>query len=123
MLFTRFDSAHLCSQITLILLRLQLRTIIKAVRVSPQQRENWFNELRAVLQRSQGSTEASQDHSQASQAASDGGGSAAQATSERMKILILDVRTRWSSTHAMLGVFAVALMCWFTDILLNRARA
>jgi hypothetical protein len=54
---------------------LQLRTIVRSVRSSPQRRQGWMRELRAV-----------HDDDEAPPAL----------------MLILDVKTRWSSTHQML---------------------
>jgi hypothetical protein len=63
---------------------LQLRAIIKDVRVSPQHREDWFDLLQNALRRAQ--------DSQASQSSSDAGFETPQ-SAERDKILLLDVRT------------------------------
>ncbi|KAG6822464.1 hypothetical protein H0H92_013793, partial [Tricholoma furcatifolium] len=54
----------------------KLRTIIRAVRVSPQRREAWYQEVERTKKNAQNST--------------------------AVLMLILDVKTRWSSTHQML---------------------
>jgi hypothetical protein len=75
----------------LIIQLLQLRTIVKAVRSSPQQRQLWFIELHAALERSQASQGTSENQPPT------------QTSKEREKMLILDVVTRWNTTHDMLG--------------------
>jgi hypothetical protein len=65
--------------------------IIKATRVSPQQRELWMTELRAAL------AARSHQNSQFLEV------SEVTPLQERLKHLLLDVRTRWSSTFLMLG--------------------
>lgn len=62
-------------------MRGQLRTIVRAVRVSPQRRRSWFDIVEFSLRH------------------------ASEKLEEVAKILILDVTTRWSSTHQMLRKF------------------
>ena len=61
---------------------LQLRSIIRAVRSSPQRREAWLEEANTFLQKT-----AAAFNLDMGRAAT---------------MLILDVKTRWSSTHQML---------------------
>jgi hypothetical protein len=56
----------------------QLRKIIRAIRSSPQRKQAWFNQLEATLRGNNGCNR------------------------QRAVMLILDVRTRWSSTHQMM---------------------
>jgi hypothetical protein len=70
----------------------QLRAIVKAARVTPQSRQRWFRELEIVLAEHAAEPEASRRNTLAGNACN-----------ERPKNLILDVKTRWSSTHQMLG--------------------
>jgi hypothetical protein len=72
MLLTEFNSTYL-----------QLRKIVKAVRSSPQRRQNWVREIQFVQ-----INDKSDEHSAVP------------------LMLILDVRTRWSSTHQMLRKFS-----------------
>ena len=65
----------------LLIIFIQLHKIVCAVRSSPQQKQSWLNQLESSLCRNDGAESA--DHQQA-------------------LMLILDVRTRWSSTHQML---------------------
>ena len=58
----------------------QLRAIVKAIRVSPQRRQAWATEVKFV--RALSPSEELQN--------------------ARILMLILDVKTRWSSTHQML---------------------
>jgi hypothetical protein len=57
---------------------LQLRKIIRAIRSSPQRKQAWFRQLETSLQ--------GRDLP----------------SSQQSLMLILDVKTRWSSTHQML---------------------
>jgi hypothetical protein len=57
---------------------LQLRKIIRAIRSSPQRKQAWFKQLEASLH--------DQDRPKP----------------QRSLMLILDVKTRWSSTHQMM---------------------
>lgn len=59
----------------------QLRKVIKAVRSSPQHRQSWAREIQFIQ----------------------AGGNSTDCNSSLM--LILDVRTRWSSTHQMIRMF------------------
>jgi hypothetical protein len=95
----------------------QLRTIIKAVRGSPQQRQYWFAELHAIQ-------ESSQDVRSSQTLPDPFHGDDVQEESRRSKILLLDVRTRWSSTHIMLGtnVLVIIVESSLTSTLGTRAR-
>jgi hypothetical protein len=73
---------------------LQLRSIIKATRSSPQQGQAWFRELRVALE---------VENNPSTQRA--------RVATEREKCLILDVPTRWSSTYLMLGEYFLLLLC------------
>jgi hypothetical protein len=59
----------------------QLRKVVKAVRSSPQRRQSWAREIQFIQ----------------------AGGNSADCNASLM--LILDVRTRWSSTYQMLRMF------------------
>lgn len=76
---------------------MQLRKIVKAVRSSPQRRQNWAREIQLI------------NHS----------GISDDCSAELM--LILDVRTRWSSTHQMLRSSSQWLINIFSDVILGRA--
>jgi hypothetical protein len=65
----------------------QLRKIIKGVRSSPQRRQSWAREILFIQ----------------------GSGSSDDCSASLM--LILDVRTRWASTHQMLRASNVTLLC------------
>lgn len=60
---------------------IQLRKIIRAVRSSPQRKRSWLQQVSASLRENKPET------------------------SERALMVILDVKTRWSSTHQMMGMF------------------
>ena len=62
---------------------LKLRKIIRAIRSSPQRRKQWHEEVDAARRDSAGKLE------------------------EIVKMVILDVRTRWASTHQMCGMFLI----------------
>ena len=64
------------------LIHAQLRNIIRAVRSSPQRREAWLEEVNAFLQKAAAALSVVLGHT--------------------ATMLILDVKTRWSSTHQML---------------------
>ena len=63
----------------------KLQKIIKAVRSSPQHRQSWAHEIQ-FAQAERGRADIMSDESNAS------------------LMLILDVRTRWASTHQMLRI-------------------
>jgi hypothetical protein len=65
---------------------LQLRKIVRAVRSSPQRRQGWYAEVNISLRRTE-------------RALTDAANAAVAIPSH---MLILDVKTRWSSTHQML---------------------
>ena len=67
----------------------QLRKVVKAVRSSPQRRQSWAREIRFIQ----------------------AGGNSTDCNASLM--LILDVRTRWSSTHQMLRMFSSS--CLYLD--------
>jgi len=67
----------------------QLRKIVRAVRSSPQRRQSWAREIQFVHL----------EGSDPSKMSNECGGS---------RMLILDVRTRWASTHQMLRM----LLLW-----------
>jgi hypothetical protein len=62
----------------------KLRKIVKAVRSSPQRRQAWAREIQFTI------------HLESSDPSKISDGSSA------LHMLILDVRTRWASTHQML---------------------
>jgi hypothetical protein len=81
---------HALLSLTRMLTSLQIRSIVKASRSSPQQTEAWLAELAMTL-RPASSSLPTETPGQPQQPI------------ERLKRLILDVATRWSSTHQMLG--------------------
>lgn len=68
----------------------QLRKIVRAVRSSPQRQSAWLDEIRLSLRR----TEAALDEAERAVNAGE---------TKKALMLILDVKTRWSSTHQMLS--------------------
>ncbi|KIJ35090.1 hypothetical protein M422DRAFT_181119 [Sphaerobolus stellatus SS14] len=72
------EEAHLLNALE------KLRRIIRAIRSSPQRRKRWLDEVDASRCDNAGKLE------------------------EIVKMLILDVRTRWASTHQMCGMFSLA---------------
>ena len=70
----------------LMFLNNQLRKIVMAVRSSPQRRQAWLNEVTISLRRTEN------------------------ALKQVALMLILDVRTRWSSTHQMLRELLVHVL-------------
>jgi hypothetical protein len=70
---------HLTCLLYSFLMMLQLRKIIRSVRSSPQRRQNWFIEVSRMN------------------------------AGKPALMLILDVKTRWSSTHQMLRRFLISL--------------
>ena len=86
--------AHSISFESFIYHNLKLRKIVRAVRSSPQRRRAWLNEVNLSLRTTE---EALADAEQTF-------------VGEKPQIalmLILDVKTRWSSTHQMLHEFFV----------------
>jgi hypothetical protein len=59
---------------------IKLRKIVHAIHSSPQRKQNWLHQVSASLKESD------------------------PASNERALMLILDVKTWWSSTHQMMGM-------------------
>ena len=82
----------------------QLRKIIRAVRSSPQRRQTWIHCVHAAAEKS--ASDSPPDEMLMSVDRDEAPCIAAQDKPEAAKLLILDVKTRWSSTHQMLSQYS-----------------
>ena len=85
---------------------MQLRKIIRAIRSSPQRRAAWTEQVKISLQQMEEALDNVADI----------------ISREPLKplMLILDVRTRWSSTHQMLRVYCYLLLVYL-DLMFLRS--